>query len=100
MRGNMVWRGSSSQVPNRCTRCNSIYHAAERCFAINMVCHNCGGVGHLLRACNLPVGKQSKRFDNDGKPGGDLLEVATAGAKQEAMLDEGKTEKSVSEIVN
>ncbi|XP_062701581.1 uncharacterized protein LOC134285213 [Aedes albopictus] len=98
VRGSVVWRGSSSRIPERCTRCNSIYHATERCFAVNMTCHNCGGVGHLLRACNLPVTTRGKV--QVGRNRNDALEVAAVGTKPEAQPDEEIPQEPVSEIKN
>ncbi|XP_062540321.1 uncharacterized protein LOC134208339 [Armigeres subalbatus] len=96
-RGGMVWRGSNSHVLERCTRCNSVYHSAERCFAINLKCHNCGDMGHLLRACNRPVAPRKQRFHDEGMPAKDPLEVAAVAAKQETMAEQVTTDKPVSE---
>lgn len=98
LRTGIVWRGSSSQVPERCSRCNSIYHSSERCFAVNLTCHNCGGVGHLLRSCNLPVTTKN-RFYKDHERGG-LLEIAPVESKLEKKQDEENSEESVSEVKN
>ncbi|XP_062547586.1 uncharacterized protein LOC134213065 [Armigeres subalbatus] len=36
---------------NRCWRCNSVYHAPDKCHAINKDCRNCGRYGHIQVAC-------------------------------------------------
>lgn len=41
----------SSNRPDRCWRCNSIYHLASECNAVDKVCMGCGRIGHILRAC-------------------------------------------------
>ncbi|XP_055523980.1 uncharacterized protein LOC129717821 [Wyeomyia smithii] len=79
-RGGNAWRRSNSQIPERCTRCNSVYHSAERCFAIEMTCHNCGGKGHLARACTLPLAAGANWQTNYRKTDDNSLEVAVIGA--------------------
>nr|XP_029716335.1 uncharacterized protein LOC115259696 [Aedes albopictus] len=96
-RGGSTWRGSSSPVPERCTRCNSIYHSAERCFAVKMTCHNCGGVGHLLRACTLPVAPRNRQLLGERKFEEQALAVDVVGTKPEGKLDDENAEKSDSE---
>lgn len=59
-----VATGPSRYVANRS---NSIFHSSERCFAVNLTCHNCGGVGHLLRACNQPVAPRNKQYNDNRK---------------------------------
>lgn len=97
-RGGLVWRGSSSVVPDRCTRCNSVYHSEERCFATKMTCHNCGGIGHLLRACTRPVAAQNRRYIDNRTPAEEPLKVAVIGAKPEANRDEEEAKQPVSEV--
>lgn len=99
-RGGISWRGSSSQIPERCTRCNSVYHSAEKCFAIQMTCHNCGDKGHLLRACTLPLAPRSSRYSDSRKLGGASSEVAVVIAKPEATPNEENDERTVSDVTS
>lgn len=46
---------------NRCWRCNSVYHAPDRCHAINKDCRNCGRFGHIQMACPSPPGASSRK---------------------------------------
>ncbi|XP_062557465.1 uncharacterized protein K02A2.6-like [Armigeres subalbatus] len=93
----MVWRNADSMVPDRCTRCNSVYHSSERCFAIKMVCHNCGGVGHLLRACSKPVITKNMRYAVDRRSNNTPFEVSSVATKDETKLNEGNAAKPVLE---
>ncbi|XP_062534363.1 uncharacterized protein K02A2.6-like [Armigeres subalbatus] len=70
------------------------YHAAEQCFAIKMTCHNCGGVGHLLRACNLPVAARNGRLHDDRNQNEDTLEVDAV-----AKLEDKKEDENVKESI-
>lgn len=91
-RGDRTWRSSNSQISERCTRCNSIYHSAERCFAIQMVCYNCGEIGHLLRACKLPMAPRNRQITAGRNLGNEQLEVAVVdtgvGTKPEIHVEE------------
>lgn len=44
-------RGLPATNGFRCWRCDSVYHRAEKCFAADKVCRNCGRLGHIQRAC-------------------------------------------------
>ncbi|XP_058814769.1 uncharacterized protein LOC131678572 isoform X2 [Topomyia yanbarensis] len=65
-RGGNISIGMSRQ--RKCWRCDSAFHSPADCRAIDKVCHSCGRIGHLQRACrssNLrdaksPTGKDSQ----------------------------------------
>ncbi|XP_050095761.1 uncharacterized protein LOC126577811 [Anopheles aquasalis] len=63
--------GQNTKPEKPCWRCSSNNHVPSRCFALlqNKVCHNCGVVGHIERACTkFPSPASSKRRSlNDGE---------------------------------
>lgn len=92
------WRGSTSSIPERCFRCNSLFHKANNCFAADKICRNCGVKGHLQRACRTfvrdrPIQQHSERV-TDTK----LSEISAVTAKEETKPEEPIEQENVSLI--
>ncbi|XP_062553553.1 uncharacterized protein K02A2.6-like [Armigeres subalbatus] len=89
------WRGSTSSIPERCFRCNSLFHKANNCFAADKICRNCGVKGHLQRACRTfvrdrPIQQHSERV-TDTK----LSEISAVTAKEETKPEEPIEQENV-----
>lgn len=79
----------------RCFRCDSVYHKAEACFAIDKICLKCGRKGHIQRACRQAYKSESQRRpvkqEIDLKPG----EVAAIDVEVAAKAEEQTEEKNL-----
>ncbi|XP_062706871.1 uncharacterized protein LOC115254828 [Aedes albopictus] len=54
-------RSTHKEEAYRCFRCDSVYHKAEACYAIDKTCLKCGRRGHIQRACRSIKTEQSRR---------------------------------------
>lgn len=83
-------REASNNRPDRCWRCNSVYHLATECDTADKECSGCGCIGHILRACpNLGQPRTYKRrADPDTEEPEGKRETIAAVEKVEAYADQ------------
>lgn len=92
-----TWRGATGTIPERCFRCHSLFHKSFNCSAVNKVCLNCGGKGHLQRACRSLMRGDSSRLEDERSSDMRPSEIAVV-AKAENKLAEKVSGENVSEI--
>ncbi|XP_058811106.1 uncharacterized protein LOC131675999 [Topomyia yanbarensis] len=85
---NTNWRGSNSSIPQRCFRCNSLYHKSTNCFAMDKICRNCGVKGHLQRACRSFVREKSMQQQGERVRDQKLSEISAVSTKEEDKLED------------
>lgn len=94
-RSPMNWRGSSGSIPERCFRCNSLFHKSMNCFAVDKVCRNCGVKGHLQRACRTFVREKSVQQQSERKPS----EISAVSTKEENKPEDEINQDTVSDML-
>lgn len=89
--------------PDRCWRCNSVYHHPSECNAVDKVCIGCGQIGHIRRACNNS-GHESTRYhgqrESDPKPLDVKPITSSAVNNVEAKTEHNEDRSEVSEILD
>lgn len=95
-RGQANWRGSSSSIPERCFRCNSLFHKPMDCFAVDKVCRNCGVTGHLQRACRTFV--RGRPMQLPGERDRKVSEIAAVSTKDETNTEDQLVQNTVSDM--
>lgn len=79
----------------RCFRCDSVYHKAETCFAIDKICLKCGRKGHIQRACRSTYKPEAQRRSVKEEPESKPGEVASVDVEVAAKAEEQTEEKNV-----
>lgn len=82
---------------DRCWRCNSIYHRASECNAVDKVCMGCGRIGHILRACRSQSQPRVFQRQPEQNPGIPDAKPETIAAVEKVEDNVDQTE--VSELV-
>ncbi|XP_029718390.2 uncharacterized protein LOC115261171 [Aedes albopictus] len=97
-RGSGSWRGTTGAIPERCFRCHSLYHKSFNCSAVDKICLNCGGKGHLQRACRSLMRGDSSRLENERSSDMRASDVAAISKVEHNQVDKAAEDK-VSEVV-
>lgn len=95
-RNPMNWRGSNGSIPERCFRCNSLFHKSMNCFAVDKVCRNCGVKGHLQRACRTFV--RGRAMQGDRVVDRKLSEISVVSTKEENKTEDQANQDTVSDM--
>lgn len=79
----------SSANPDRCWRCNSVYHLPSACSAADKTCLVCGRKGHIRRACRSSAVPRTYKssVDNETRPVDTTSERIAAVEKMESAPD-------------
>lgn len=96
-RNSTYWRGSSSAVPERCFRCNSLFHKSVNCYAVDKICRNCGMKGHLQRACRSFVREKATIYQGHRDVDRKQSEISVVSAKEQNKPEDRLKQDDVSD---